>query len=223
MASIACAICGSALSTAAATLVSSALMIRAISSAGSTSSSADAGFRASVLDLGFNSAKLATYQVNGRTSYRIVSQEDAKVKLGEELDELIGQIDQDVTVETTIDRLRVLGADINHPAAIVDIRAPASGVGERRCVRERVRGGRDVQLALLKSAHTPLARVLAFVRAFSTHTIQDILKHSRLPATVKMYLLEELGHRAEREKKRMEESQTSDQRAEDGKGPDKPD
>jgi exopolyphosphatase / guanosine-5'-triphosphate,3'-diphosphate pyrophosphatase len=45
------------------------------------------GFAASVLDLGFNSAKLATYHVNGRTSYRIVSQEDAKVKLGEELDE----------------------------------------------------------------------------------------------------------------------------------------
>jgi exopolyphosphatase / guanosine-5'-triphosphate,3'-diphosphate pyrophosphatase len=46
-----------------------------------------AGFTASVIDLGFNSAKLATYHVNGRTSYRIVSQEDAKVKLGEELDE----------------------------------------------------------------------------------------------------------------------------------------
>jgi len=46
-----------------------------------------AGFKASVLDLGFNSAKLATYHVDGRTSYRLVSQEDAKVKLGEELDE----------------------------------------------------------------------------------------------------------------------------------------
>jgi membrane fusion protein, heavy metal efflux system len=33
-----------------------------------------------------------------------------------------------VTFETTLERLRVLGADINHPAAIVDIRAPASGV-----------------------------------------------------------------------------------------------
>ena len=33
-----------------------------------------------------------------------------------------------VTVETTVDRLRVLGADTNHPAAIVDILAPASGV-----------------------------------------------------------------------------------------------
>lgn len=45
------------------------------------------GFLASVLDLGFNSAKLAMYQVNGRASYRLVSQEDSKVKLGEELDE----------------------------------------------------------------------------------------------------------------------------------------
>jgi len=34
----------------------------------------------------------------------------------------------EVTVETATEHLRVLGADINHPAAIIDIRAPASGV-----------------------------------------------------------------------------------------------
>jgi membrane fusion protein, heavy metal efflux system len=33
-----------------------------------------------------------------------------------------------VDVENTTERLRVLGADINHPSAIVEIRAPASGV-----------------------------------------------------------------------------------------------
>ena len=33
-----------------------------------------------------------------------------------------------VTVETTIERLRVLGADIHHPSPIVDIRAPAFGI-----------------------------------------------------------------------------------------------
>ncbi|MCU1240094.1 MAG: efflux transporter, family, subunit [Candidatus Acidoferrum typicum] len=33
-----------------------------------------------------------------------------------------------VDVENTTERLRVLGADISHPAAIVDIRAPVSGV-----------------------------------------------------------------------------------------------
>ena len=34
----------------------------------------------------------------------------------------------DVTVETAIERLRVLGADKDHPSAIVDIAAPVSGV-----------------------------------------------------------------------------------------------
>ena len=33
-----------------------------------------------------------------------------------------------ITVETTMDHLRVLGADPNNPSAIVDVRAPASGV-----------------------------------------------------------------------------------------------
>jgi len=33
-----------------------------------------------------------------------------------------------VTVETTLDHLHVLGADVDHPAAIVEVRAPASGV-----------------------------------------------------------------------------------------------
>jgi membrane fusion protein, heavy metal efflux system len=33
-----------------------------------------------------------------------------------------------VSVETAMEHLRVLGADINHPAAIIDIRAPATGV-----------------------------------------------------------------------------------------------
>ena len=33
-----------------------------------------------------------------------------------------------VTLETTVDHLRVLGADLDHPSAIVEIRAPASGV-----------------------------------------------------------------------------------------------
>ncbi len=50
-------------------------------------SGSSTGFAASVLDLGFNSAKLASYHVSGRTNYRLVSQEDAKVKLGEELDD----------------------------------------------------------------------------------------------------------------------------------------
>jgi multidrug efflux pump subunit AcrA (membrane-fusion protein) len=33
-----------------------------------------------------------------------------------------------VTVETALDHLRVLGADVNNPSAIVEVRAPASGI-----------------------------------------------------------------------------------------------
>jgi membrane fusion protein, heavy metal efflux system len=45
------------------------------------------------------------------------------LELAEETEES-SQID----VTTALDHLRVLGADVNHPAAIVDVRAPASGV-----------------------------------------------------------------------------------------------
>jgi hypothetical protein len=45
-----------------------------------------------------------------------------------------------VTVETTIEHLRVLGADINHPSAIVDIFAPISGViTDQQVTRPRAR------------------------------------------------------------------------------------
>lgn len=44
--------------------------------------------------------------------------------------EVAENADQDakVTVQTTAERLRVLGADIDHPSGIIEIRAPASGV-----------------------------------------------------------------------------------------------
>ena len=70
---------------------------------------------------------------------------------------------------------------------------------EQACRHPKWSLRREVQLALLKSEHTPLARVLAFIQAFSTHTLRDILKHSRLPATVKMYLMEELYMREKRQ------------------------
>ena len=60
---------------------------------------------------------------------------------------------------------------------------------------------REVRLALLKTHNTPLARVLTFIQAFSTQTLRDVLKHSRLPANVKMYLIEELASREKRGQK----------------------
>ena len=54
---------------------------------------------------------------------------------------------------------------------------------------------RDVQIALLRNDKTPLARVLAFAQALPTQTLRDTLSHTRLSASVKMYLLEELERR----------------------------
>ncbi len=78
--------------------------------------------------------------------------------------------------------------------------APAHFI-EQTCRHPKWSLRREVQLALLKSEHTPLARVLAFVQAFSTQNLRDILKHSRLPANVKMYLIEELDTREKRQPK----------------------
>ncbi len=81
--------------------------------------------------------------------------------------------------------------------ALAKDKVPAHFV-EQTCRHPKWSLRREVQLALLKSEHTPLARVLAFIQAFSTQTLRDILKHSRLPANVKMYLIEELDSREKR-------------------------
>ncbi len=55
---------------------------------------------------------------------------------------------------------------------------------------------REVQLALLRNDKTPLARVLQFAQQMPSGALRDILKHSRLTASLKMYLLKELDDRA---------------------------
>lgn len=57
---------------------------------------------------------------------------------------------------------------------------------------------RDVRLALLRNENTPLARVLGFAQSLPTSVLQDVLKHSRLPATIKSYLEKEVALRAAR-------------------------
>lgn len=56
---------------------------------------------------------------------------------------------------------------------------------------------REIQMALLRNDKTPLARVLAFARKLPTQVLTDVLRQSRLTASVKMYLLKELHDRAE--------------------------
>jgi hypothetical protein len=55
---------------------------------------------------------------------------------------------------------------------------------------------REVQMALLRNDKTPLARVLYFAQMLPTHVLKDTLRHSRLSASVKMYLFKELEERA---------------------------
>jgi len=55
---------------------------------------------------------------------------------------------------------------------------------------------RDIRVALLRNENTPLARVLAFAQALPTPVLRDVLRHSRLPATIKSYLEKELALRA---------------------------
>ncbi len=64
---------------------------------------------------------------------------------------------------------------------------------------------REVQLALLRNDKTPLARVLYFAQNLPTAVLRDILKHSRLTASVKMYLLKELDDRAKADRAKAEE------------------
>ncbi len=78
--------------------------------------------------------------------------------------------------------------------AVLDEKSPAHFV-EQVCRHPQWSLRRDVQLALLQNDHTPLARVLAFAQAFSTKLLRDVLKRSRLSASVKMYLMAELSRR----------------------------
>jgi hypothetical protein len=53
----------------------------------------------------------------------------------------------------------------------------------------------DVRIALLRNAHTPLARALEFARRLQPIQLRDVLRASRLPEQVKAYLRKELEPR----------------------------
>jgi len=54
----------------------------------------------------------------------------------------------------------------------------------------------EVQIALLRSAHTPMAKAIEFARRIPPRQLRDILHTSRLPETIKSYLRKEkeTGH-----------------------------
>ncbi len=50
----------------------------------------------------------------------------------------------------------------------------------------------EIRVALLRNAHTPLARALEFARRFPPAQLRDILHASRLPEKIKAHLLKNL-------------------------------
>jgi hypothetical protein len=53
----------------------------------------------------------------------------------------------------------------------------------------------EVRMALLRNAHTPLARALEFARRLAPAQLRDVLHNSRLPEKIKEYLRKEVRER----------------------------
>ena len=64
---------------------------------------------------------------------------------------------------------------------------------------------RDVQIALLRNAHTPLARAIAISGGLPSNVLQDVLHYSRLTPNIKKYLTEQLRRRGEKRMSTPEE------------------
>jgi hypothetical protein len=54
---------------------------------------------------------------------------------------------------------------------------------------------REVQMALLRNEHTPLAKAVQFARGFPVAKLKEVLRDSRLSLRIKRYLSEELERR----------------------------
>jgi hypothetical protein len=100
---------------------------------------------------------------------------------------------------------RVITAALDNPflteawivKTLMNEKAPQTFV-EGVCRHSKWSLRREVQMALLRNDKTPLARVLYFAQTLPTQVLKDVLRHSRLSASVKMYLFKELQERATR-------------------------
>ncbi len=61
----------------------------------------------------------------------------------------------------------------------------------------------EIRMALLRSAHTPLARVLDFARHLPPSQLRDVLRASRLPEKIKAYLRRHVQLRSQSSLKRQ--------------------
>jgi hypothetical protein len=65
---------------------------------------------------------------------------------------------------------------------------------EAVCHQAKWSRARDIRIALLRNAKTPLARALEFARGLSAPLLREILQSSRLPQSTKACLLRQLEH-----------------------------
>jgi hypothetical protein len=101
--------------------------------------------------------------------------------------------------------VRVINAALDNPylteawivKTLMNEEAPQAFV-EGVCRHAKWNLRREVQMALLRNDKTPLARVLYFAQLLPTPVLKDTLRHSRLSASVKMYLFKELEGRQAR-------------------------
>jgi hypothetical protein len=54
---------------------------------------------------------------------------------------------------------------------------------------------REIRMALLRNAKTPMARAVEFARSLPTHVVREILNGSHLPANIQSYLKKDLKQR----------------------------
>ena len=101
--------------------------------------------------------------------------------------------------------LHVVQAALNNPhmteglliQALMREEAPAHLV-LTVCKHEKWSPRREVRLALLRNAHTPLAQALSFAQSLSPMILEDVLRDSKLETGIKAYLMAEARRRISR-------------------------
>jgi hypothetical protein len=105
-----------------------------------------------------------------------------------------------IAAELLLDKeVRVMQAALENPrlteAAVAKILVRSnttSPLVEAVCHHPKWSHARDIRIALLRDAKTPLARALEFARSLPAQTVREILRSSRLPQSTKACLLQQL-------------------------------
>ncbi len=104
---------------------------------------------------------------------------------------LLGDADARI-IEAALQNPRMTEAAIVKALMAED--APQSLV-EAVCRMDKWSVRREIRIALLRNEHTPLGRAIAFAESLPAKVVRDVLHNSRLPESVKRYLLARLERR----------------------------